>query len=1745
MRLRVIFVISLLFVLLFGCSREDSIRENLSLRNNHSIVFVFQDTLQNMESFKDSIQNLDSVWVKDTISVTVNDTLYFMGFLRHNADKVFRYAWKMQPNDSARISSNGKILAYAFDSAAVYSPLFIAIDGNGARDTTGKDQFINVINTAPNLTLPDDTIWNRAAKNTRISILANDSLGQITNISIDWNRDKKVDTSYTPVFTEETLDSLFIEIPFDSAYLNSDFNQTVRISISDEDDNTTTDSLVIHYNQKPIIELLQPTDNGRYSKDVRFAFYYKAEDNDNPNQLRYHIRVGKSPTGDGTPPILTDANLIAGPIKEKSFEAIDENGKWFMNTKLIGRLYWQVYATDGFDTTISKTQTFFLGDVMETTGTFRGTVTLEGKTVHSGIKIEFLDTLGNRSYTNTNAKGIFTIDLPPGLYSMAARDTLGLGYSPEIVSNKFIEAGDIIDLAPIILKDPSAPIVTIDEIADTLNYRDFTITGRFADYGSQVKSAKGFLDDNELTITTVKLNTWSMQLNDIADGHHSFKIIALDSAGLVSDTLKLNFFIQASSMNLLVNGNSAAMINQIDPLVFTASVENLNPPSDSVVWTWIIGNETFTRTTLITDGVATLTLDADAIENEEEGVFYDMHAETQNQTAKAKVRFGFIGNDPVVYFSSPKTETTVSMNDTIRFTVIGQAGALASSYDLTWECDSPLTSSYSCPTNTTTNNTLLAWSNIGEKKVIIKIADDNSGIAYDTMKVTVISDPPTVKIKSTADTLTKKINATETIEVTASDKYGTIDSLQWGCSNGVVAFDNAISFTSTPLESITKNISILLPGIESNAYKCIVKAFDDDKETALDTIYFRIILDKPKVTLHTKQASVKINAVVPFKATAYDSLGTIEHYYMSCNTNINSLTWEELSVPDTMITMPSVASTWFCVIRVVDNDGLSATDTAEYTVILDPPTVTASEDTLTTTIKDEVLLDAMAYDAMGYIALYEWSCGPAGTAGNNFGWSSPTTPRYTAVMPSSARNNYLCVIRVTDDDGQRAMDTTHITVLLDAPKVTVANKNILLREGLNIPLNATATDSMGSIVQKEWACGILSEINTHWKVVSQFDTVWKAPSTVQLNYGCVARATDDDGNQATDTTHVTFSSEVPIVTVNKEKIYVKAGDYVDLDATINDVWNGIEWFNWVCATPTSDSLKNPSISWIYGGSFAHSMGPNQTSPGKNLLCVIFVSETGTHFVAKDTTQVFILNDPPVGIITAPDTTFIWSGDETVTPNGKYYYSSNINGSSSILGTLGDPNKEDFWWQFSHYDPTYWYQGDSDGSIDTNTVEFNEAFIRRQSEGSITLRLDYRDSTTTETDPAFKAQFLYRHRAEEVSKTIRFRKAWNNESCGSDSVLALTNYPVAPHMIVHNDKPTITFVNESGLIEVRKFNGTSSWDLIGSTIAPTGTPSFVQLAVNSDDDLFLAYLDSTNHKAHILRSNGGTSPWVEIGSGTGDSYVAKMKMKIRPSTKAPALAWIGNTDPAEPNKALSYYQAWNTSESSFDTPIQIFTPNMREVDIAFDGSSNWLAVGVEVNSTYSLRNRYYKSNNTAQSDPNIKTTSAESVQLQFANNKFYLAFRNRDNGDKTGFPQIYSATNNAGSGVTWSTSGALSTGFGRMSSNVNMTLNASGNPVAVFDENIKANNSQVHAYRFDGASWNVLGENELPYFKNLFVLSKGYYLRAHKPSIAITSNGDIFIAMRALEQPGSAATVLRNKNNGPLVMKYLGDYWENP
>ena len=150
--------VALILLAWVGCSRESDIRVNGTLRNNHSVIFAFTENPDSLNAFVDSIAALDSVYTYDTITVTVHDTVYFVGFLKYNADKVLRYAWKMGDSDSLWAGQNETLFRYAYDSAGVYSPLFIAVDGANARDTAGRGQYIRVIDTPPDISVDKDTL---------------------------------------------------------------------------------------------------------------------------------------------------------------------------------------------------------------------------------------------------------------------------------------------------------------------------------------------------------------------------------------------------------------------------------------------------------------------------------------------------------------------------------------------------------------------------------------------------------------------------------------------------------------------------------------------------------------------------------------------------------------------------------------------------------------------------------------------------------------------------------------------------------------------------------------------------------------------------------------------------------------------------------------------------------------------------------------------------------------------------------------------------------------------------------------------------------------------------------------------------------------------------------------------------------------------------------------------------------------------------------------------------------------------------------------------------------------------------------------------------------------------------------------------------------------------------------------------------------------------------------------------------
>ena len=80
------------------------------------------------------------------------------------------------------------------------------------------------------------------------------------------------------------------------------------------------------------------------------------------------------------------------------------------------------------------------------------------------------------------------------------------------------------------------------------------------------------------------------------------------------------------------------------------------------------------------------------------------------------------------------------------------------------------------------------------------------------------------------------------------------------------------------------------------------------------------------------------------------------------------------------------------------------------------------------------------------------------------------------------------------------------------------------------------------------------------------------------------------------------------------------------------------------------------------------------------------------------------------------------------------------------------------------------------------------------------------------------------------------------------------------------------------------------------------------------------------------------------------------------------------------------------------------------------------------------------------------------------------------------------------------------------------------------------------YRFADGAWSELGENELPYFKNVYAAQHGYYVRGFRPQLAVSPSGQIYIAVRSQEAASSAGSTLPATKNGPIVMEYLGDNW---
>jgi uncharacterized protein (TIGR02145 family) len=229
--------------------------------------------------------------------------------------------------------------------------------------------------------------------------------------------------------------------------------------------------------------------------------------------------------------------------------------------------------------------------------------------------------------------------------------------------------------------------------------------------------------------------------------------------------------------------------------------------------------------------------------------------------------------------------------------------------------------------------------------------------------------------------------------------------------------------------------------------------------------------------------------------------------------------------------MPSSGSNWTITIRMFDGqkrkigEGKLKLDdsffkvgkyTANVAIGINsakPAIDTCKADTLNVGVNDTIRLHCVAHDndSNGSIVNYEWKFGESE-------WEKTGKGDTNIIAPEKAQA-YPCSLRVTDNDGNIAMDDLLFTVETRGPS---ANAGPDTAVGINDTINLHGSGADETAIAKyEWKLGTGA-----WITTSHGDTNIVAPATAQA-HACSLKVTDDDGNNAKRAITVTVETRPP------------------------------------------------------------------------------------------------------------------------------------------------------------------------------------------------------------------------------------------------------------------------------------------------------------------------------------------------------------------------------------------------------------------------------------------------------------------------------------------------------------------------------------------------------------------------------------------------------------------------------------------
>jgi hypothetical protein len=267
----------------------------------------------------------------------------------------------------------------------------------------------------------------------------------------------------------------------------------------------------------------------------------------------------------------------------------------------------------------------------------------------------------------------------------------------------------------------------------------------------------------------------------------------------------------------------------------------------------------------------------------------------------------------------------------------------------------------------------------------------------------------------------------------------------------------------------------------------------------------------PVITLN--DTTVSINDSIPLRPVisklSDDSIVSMEWKIGS------AMTFTPKTNKDTLIFAPNDSAHIPCVFRVTDKFGNIGIGTALISVIIDPPTAEAGNDTVVS-IKDTIRLHGTGSDLYGRIVKWEWDIG---AKGHFVRTSSGDT---AIIAPSIEDSVFTCVLRVTDDDSNKTTDTVHIQVLKDVPVLNIGPDTII-RVTTSKTFVADVLQQFGTIVMYTW-----KYMGSEATWIDSGSTMPNRPVTFNSlgEKKVICQVRDDDGNVAADTANIMVVTEI-------------------------------------------------------------------------------------------------------------------------------------------------------------------------------------------------------------------------------------------------------------------------------------------------------------------------------------------------------------------------------------------------------------------------------------------------------------------------------------------------------------------------------------------------------------------------------------------------------------------------------------------